>query len=159
MRRILVDLRVFLATVIVLGAALGWVSFSFWEVHSAPVQHVVEFHGVASAKVVNYTTVVAQQNLTESGVPVGALLGFNWTSIGPYGVDGVLAYSGTSPTGNYAVVCASGITMLGSCAWTANGQSFTISILQSSSGPGASPANYTTEVNVLGWYEYSTPAH
>jgi hypothetical protein len=155
-RRILVDLRVFLATVVVLGVALGLVGLAYASVYNDPVEHVVDFQGLVTAKVINYSTIVAQHNFTESGIPNGALLGFNWND-GSGQAVAILAYTGASPFGNNAVVCTEGPAWFGSCAWTADGQSYTFSISQSLS-PSGLPANYTTDVGVQGWYTFSTPA-
>jgi len=156
MRRRTVDLRIFLATVIVLGVALTFVSLAFAGVYNTPVQHVVEFRGVATARVVNYSKVVSQQNLTETGIPAGALLGFTWDYSGPGGEVAILASSGGGPSGGWAVVCESGLDTLGSCAWTATGQPFTVSISGSMSAPPVTGPNYTAYVGIQGWYTYST---
>lgn len=158
MRRILVDLRVFLATVVVLGVVLGLVGLALANVYNDPVEHVVDFQGLATAKVINYTTIVAQHNFTESGIPAGALLGINWND-GSGQAVAILAYTGASPSENNAVVCTEGPMWFGTCAWTADGQSYTVSITQSLTAPPLSSANYTTDVGVQGWYAFSTPAH
>jgi hypothetical protein len=159
-KRILVDLRVYLATVVVLGVALALVGLAFAGVYNAPIEHRVYFQGDVTARVVNYSTIVTQQNFTELGIPSGAILGFGWY-YGDIGAVAILAYAGPSPAGTNAVVCAEGPTTFGLCAWTANGQSYTVSISQAISAPALplSSANYTSEVSVQGWYAYSTPAH
>jgi hypothetical protein len=156
-RRVWVDFRVFLAAVVILGVALALVGLAFAGIYNDPVEHVVDFQGLVTAKVTNYTTIVTQSNFTESGIPNGALLGFDWND-GSGQAVAILAYAGMSPSGNNAIVCSEGPMWFGSCAWTANGQSYTVSISQSDSAPPLSSANYTTYVGVQGWYAYSTPA-
>jgi hypothetical protein len=159
-KRILVDLRVYLATVAVLGVALALVGLAFAGVYNAPIEHMVSFQGGAIARVVNYSTIVTQQNLTELGIPSGATFGFDWY-YGNAGAVTIFAYTGPNPAATNAVVCTEGPATSGSCAWTANGQSYTVSIAQAISIPALpfSSANYTAEVNIQGWYAYSTPAH
>ena len=157
MRRILVDLRVFLAAVVVLGVSLTFVSLAYAGVYNDPVEHVVYFQGGAIARVVNYSTIISQQNFTVSGFPSGALLGFNWSWGGVGAGVTILAYSGSSPNGVGAVVCTeSGWS--GTCSWMADGPTYTVSISQSTSFPSVSSANYTVTAVIQGWYVYSTPA-
>ena len=160
MERVLVDLRVLIVVVVILGAALAVVGVGLVGVYNAPVQHLIYFQGNISAKVINNSTIVSRENLTVTGVPAGALLGFNWVLSGPGGAVGILAYTGDSPSGNNAQVCdeAPQFYSQGSCAWAANGQTLTVEISAMISDPPITPANYTGYVFVQGWYLYSTPA-
>lgn len=158
MKRILVDLRIFLAVMVVLGLALAIIALALASVYNAPVQHEVDFRGTASAKVTNYSTVLISQNFTESGIPAGALLGIEWDFSGPGGEVAILAYAGPTVSAPGAEVCDEGPTLGGSCAWMANGQSYTVSIWEVISYPGESSANFTTSVSVWGWFTYSSPA-
>lgn len=158
MRRILIDLRIFLAAAIVLGLALAGVSIAFLGVYNEPIDHVVQFQHDVTATVVNYSTIVGEQNFTEIGVPVGALLEFGWqVTSGPIAVT-ILVVNGTTSGVNR---CLDGPASMGSCGWTTDNRSFTVSIFQSMMTrglPGLSSANYTATVSLQGWYSYSTPA-
>ncbi len=162
MKRILIDLRIFLAVVAALGVALAVVSAAFLGIYNAPIDHVVEFQHLITAKVVNWSTIVSWQNFTESGVPIGALLEFGWwLTTGPGVAVSILAANGTSATWGTLVGCGEGPATFGTCGWTTDNHSFTISISQSISAPGfpmGPSANYTASVGFQGWYSYSTPA-
>jgi len=155
-----VDLRVLIAIVVVLGAALAVTSIELVNVYNSPVQHVAYFQGSVTAKVVNYSTIVGEHNYSLTGVPAGALLGFNWDNAGPGGMAGVIAYEGPNPNGFNAQVCveAPQVYDTGSCTWTANGQTLTVIISDWTSVAPFTPANFTGEVTVQGWYAYTTPA-
>lgn len=157
MRRILVDLRVFLATVTVLGVALAILGLAFLGIYNAPIEHVVNFQGEVSVRVANHSTIVGLQNYTETGVPLGALLGFSWNT-GFGGVVSIFAYNGTDMSVSTAAGCAEGPAWFGSCAWTAAGPSFTVSVTYVNCPSPICSANFTAAVGVQGWYSYSTPA-
>lgn len=161
MRRILVDLRIFLATVAVLGVALALVSLAFLGIYNAPIEHIVTFYGAAYAKVENYSTIVRLQNFTESGIPRGALLGFRWVnSFG--GSVAILALAGNNTSISTVAGCQENPgyePSWGGCAWTAESPSFTVSIWYAYCPPSPScSGNFTAVVGVQGWYSYSTPA-
>lgn len=164
MRRVLVDLRVFLAKAVVLGASLMSVGLAFAGVYNAPVEHVVGFQGLVTARIVNYSRIVHQQNFTESGFPYGALVGLEWTQsnsgeVAVYIVGRMLVGPGNN--GYNGSVCWTTLAqaLSGWCAWTANGSSHTVFISQAQGFSGITGANYTTGLNLQGWYTYSTPAH
>ena len=157
MQRALVDLRIFLATVVALGVALALVSLAFVGVYNAPIEHIITFQGGSSARVVNHSTIVGLQNFTESGVPVGALIGFSWSTGFGGGVT-ILAYAGHSTSISTLVGCEEGPAYFGSCAWTADNQSFTVSITYADCPAPICSANFTAIVGLQGWYVYSTPA-
>ena len=160
MKRFLVDLRVLIVVVVALGAALAVVSVELVGVYNAPVQHTTDFYGLATAKVINYSTIVGRQNFTITGIPAGALLGLNWDFAGPGGSPGVTVYAGPNPNSNNAQVCDEGPQSYytGSCSWTGNGQSLTVTLSTMTSAPPVTSANYTAEVIVQGWYVYTSPA-
>lgn len=158
MKRTSVDLRVFIATVVLLVAALALLGTAFVTVYNAPEQHLVSFQGDITATVVNYSTIVHRQNLTESGIPNGARLALNWVFAGPGGQIALLAYVGSSPDGRNAVVCETGPTTIysGACAWMAVDGTFTILISASVGEAPLTGANFTAEVSVQGYYTYTT---
>jgi hypothetical protein len=159
-KRILVDLRVLIAVLVALGATIAFLGLEVAAVYNAPVQHVTDFEGTISAKVVNYSTIVSRQNLTVNGVPAGALLGFNWTLSGPGGAAGIMAYAGPNPdlSGAGACIEAPQFYTEGSCSWVADGRSLTVTISEMTSAPPVTGANYTGYVFVQGWYAYTTAA-
>ena len=108
MLRRTVDLRVFLVTVAVMAAALILVTLAFAGVYDAPIEHRVNFQGGATASVVNYSTIVSQQNFTVSGIPAGALLGFTWETGQDAVVGTITAYPGPIPSGSSPLLCTSG---------------------------------------------------
>lgn len=153
MKRVLVDLRILIVVVVILGAALAIVGVELAGVYNAPVQHVTDFSGQISAKMINYSTVVSLQNFTVTGVPAGALLGFNWVTTSP-GEAGVVASARGAGD-----VCNELPSISGGCSWTANGQTLTVMIWDLTPVlPGYGGGNWTEYVTVQGWYVYTTPA-
>ncbi len=150
-------MRIFLTTVVVLGVALAFVSLAFVGVYGAPIEHIVTFQGGSYAKVVNHSTIISLRNFTESGVPVGALIGFSWATGFGGGIT-ILAYAGHNTSISSLVGCEEGPAYFGSCAWTADNSSFTVSITYANCPAPICSANFTAIAGVQGWYVYSTPA-
>jgi hypothetical protein len=151
-KRILVELR--LIVVVVVLAALVTLAV----LATVPTQHFGTFSGSISAQVNEDYSSASATGMSVGGIPAGAQVAFNWTSETPSANASVEAFSGSNPGGFNAVACYVSFSTIGSCAWTANGDSYTIAI----EGGGGCPAcsNSTTyEVSVLvtGWFVYSGP--